>query len=286
MTARPGTTASSARCWAEFNTDGPEIDYFRQLRRGGPARRSTSAAAPAGSCCPTCATASTSTAATSPRTCSRSAARPPSGRGSSPNLYAQPMHELDLPAAVPNRSSCAALSGSAAPAREDVEAFAARLLPPRARRDVRPRQRGAVRGAARPWQYWLRDERADAAAPREPAARVDAPARLGRDRVRAPLRLARLRSARAAGDAGDARSMWRDGELVAEDEHVPTMTLYFKDEVVLMLERAGFVDVRCGRHYGCGADRCRRLPRLPSAQAGSATLRGWTRMRRTASPSA
>ena len=37
--------------------------------------------------------------------------------------------------------------------------------------------------------------------------------------------------------------MWRDGELVAEDEHLLTMTLYFKDEIVLMLERAGFVDV-------------------------------------------
>ena len=38
-------------------------------------------------------------------------------------------------------------------------------------------------------------------------------------------------------------SMWRDGELVAEDEHLLTLTLYFKDEIVLMLERAGFVDV-------------------------------------------
>jgi hypothetical protein len=38
--------------------------------------------------------------------------------------------------------------------------------------------------------------------------------------------------------------MWRDGDLVAEDEHLLTLTLYFKDEIVLMLERAGFVDVR------------------------------------------
>ena len=37
--------------------------------------------------------------------------------------------------------------------------------------------------------------------------------------------------------------MWRDGELVAEDEHLLMLTLYFKDEIVLMLERAGFVDV-------------------------------------------
>jgi hypothetical protein len=38
-------------------------------------------------------------------------------------------------------------------------------------------------------------------------------------------------------------SMWRDGELVAEDEQLLTLTFYFKDEIVLMLERAGFVDV-------------------------------------------
>ena len=37
--------------------------------------------------------------------------------------------------------------------------------------------------------------------------------------------------------------MWRDGELVAEDEHLLTITLYFKDEIALMLERAGFVDL-------------------------------------------
>ena len=37
--------------------------------------------------------------------------------------------------------------------------------------------------------------------------------------------------------------MWRDGELVAEDEHLLVLTHYFKDEIVLMLERAGFVEV-------------------------------------------
>ena len=43
--------------------------------------------------------------------------------------------------------------------------------------------------------------------------------------------------------------MWRDGEVVAEEEHVLTMTLYFKDELVLMLERAGFDDVRVRGQY-------------------------------------
>jgi hypothetical protein len=36
---------------------------------------------------------------------------------------------------------------------------------------------------------------------------------------------------------------WRDGVLDTEEEHTLTMTVYFKNELLLMLERAGFVDV-------------------------------------------
>jgi hypothetical protein len=34
---------------------------------------------------------------------------------------------------------------------------------------------------------------------------------------------------------------WRDGELVRQEEHTLHMTLYFKNELQLLLERAGFV---------------------------------------------
>jgi hypothetical protein len=37
--------------------------------------------------------------------------------------------------------------------------------------------------------------------------------------------------------------MWRDGELVTEEEHRITLNLYFRNELLLMLERAGFADV-------------------------------------------
>ena len=33
---------------------------------------------------------------------------------------------------------------------------------------------------------------------------------------------------------------WRDGELVAEEDHTLDIGLYFTNELVLMLERAGF----------------------------------------------
>ena len=66
MTAPTWHYGVTARWWAEFNTSGPEIDYFRRYVEDS--LRSTSRAVPAGSCSRTCETASTSTAATSRRT--------------------------------------------------------------------------------------------------------------------------------------------------------------------------------------------------------------------------
>ncbi len=37
--------------------------------------------------------------------------------------------------------------------------------------------------------------------------------------------------------------MWRDGELVQQEEHTLHINFYFKNEIELMLERAGFTDV-------------------------------------------
>ena len=43
--------------------------------------------------------------------------------------------------------------------------------------------------------------------------------------------------------------MWRDGELVAEDVQLLTMRLYFRDELVLLLQNAGFADVEVRGHH-------------------------------------
>lgn len=39
------------------------------------------------------------------------------------------------------------------------------------------------------------------------------------------------------------------GDLVADEQHVLKMTLYFTDEISLMLERAGFIDVEVRGAY-------------------------------------
>jgi hypothetical protein len=43
--------------------------------------------------------------------------------------------------------------------------------------------------------------------------------------------------------------MWREGRLVEQDEHVLKLTLYFTNELRLMLERAGFSDIEVGGDY-------------------------------------
>jgi hypothetical protein len=42
---------------------------------------------------------------------------------------------------------------------------------------------------------------------------------------------------------------WRDGELVAEEEHPISLRAYFRDELLLMLERAGFRDIEVRGGY-------------------------------------
>jgi hypothetical protein len=46
--------------------------------------------------------------------------------------------------------------------------------------------------------------------------------------------------------------MWRDGELVADEEHLLTMTLYFRNELLLLLERTGFTDLEVQAGYTGG----------------------------------
>jgi hypothetical protein len=38
-------------------------------------------------------------------------------------------------------------------------------------------------------------------------------------------------------------TMWRNGELVRQEEHRLHVNFYFKNELLLLLERAGFRDV-------------------------------------------
>jgi SAM-dependent methyltransferase len=233
-----------ARWWAEFSEPGPEIDYFRRfVEEGEPALEVACGTGRlllpylrAGLDVDGCDISADMLAH-----CRAVAER----EALSPNLYAQAMHELDLPRRYRTVFVCGGF-GLGSDHDQDAEAlrrFYAHLEPGGLLAfDVEVPYADAAL-----WQYWLKETRADLPRPwLEPSER-----RRGSDGAEYalqgrivdfdPLTQRVTREIRAF--------MWRDGELVAEEEHRLTETFFFKNELVLMLERAGFVDVEVrGQH--------------------------------------
>lgn len=238
MTASTWHYGVTAHYWAEFNTDGPEIDYFRRYVEAGQPALDLG-----------CGTGrlllpylrdgldvdGCDVSADMLARCREAAER----EGLAPSLYAQPKHELDLPRRYQTIFMCGAL-GVGSTRAEDLEAI---------RRVYDHLEPGGLfvvdnevpyaDGAG--WQYWQQEGRATLPRPRRPP---------GERRVGADGTEYELRSRVLDLDPLEQRLTlemqafrWRDGELVAADEHELVLTLYFKDEIVLMLERAGFVDV-------------------------------------------
>lgn len=235
MTAPTWHYGVTARWWAEFNTSGPEIDYFRHyVEAGQPALdlgcgtgRLLLPYLRGGLDVDGCDVSPDMLAL-----CRAAAER----EGLSPNLYAQPKHELDLPRRYRTVFMCGAL-GVGSTRDEDVEALRRvydHLEP--GGTFVLDNEVPYAEGSA--WKRWQRSER-------------HAPSRPGSDRaVGSDGTQYELRTRLLDVDPLEQRvtmemqaRMWRDDDLVAEDEHLLTLTLYFKHEIVLMLKGAGFVDV-------------------------------------------
>ena len=90
-------------------------------------------------------------------------------------------------------------------------------------------------------QYWLKDERALLPeAPRPPEGR-----RRASDGVEYALnaRVVELDPLDQRVTLEMHAEMWRDETLQSEETHTLDIGLYFKNELLLMLERAGFADV-------------------------------------------
>jgi SAM-dependent methyltransferase len=236
MTAPTWHYGVTARWWAEFNTSGPEIDYFRRYVEAGQPALDLA-----------CGTGrlllpyvrdgldvdGADVSADMIALCREAAAR----EGLEPSLYVQPKHELDLPRRYRTVVMCGAL-GVGSTRAEDIEALG------RVYDHLEPGgtfvfDNEVPYADGNGWELWQAEGRAEL--PRRPA---------GKRRVGSDGAEFELRSRVLDLDPLEQRLtmemqafMWRDGELVAADEHLLILTLYFKDEVVLMLERAGFVDV-------------------------------------------
>ncbi|HYN87677.1 MAG TPA: class I SAM-dependent methyltransferase [Ardenticatenaceae bacterium] len=229
-----------ARDWAEFATDGgPEAAYFQKLieRSGQPALdlgcgsgRLLLPYLQAGLDVDGCDYSEDMLAV-----CQERAEQ----EGLSPRLYAQAMHELDLPRRYRTIFACAVI-GLGGEHRLTMQAMQ------RCHEHLRPGGTFAFNYTAR-WNdppAWL------ARLPEHRQTIEEWPESSERQRLADgtelemahrsletdPLENTATRQIRAR--------LWRDGELLKEEIHTQRLDDYSKNELVLMLERAGFSDIR------------------------------------------
>jgi len=226
-----------ARYWAEFNTDGPEIEYFRRVieQSGEPA---LDVACGTGRLLIPWLRAGLDVDGVDVSEDMLDLCR---GRaeaeGLSPALYAQGMHELDLPRSYRTIVVCGGLGvgSDRTRDRQALERFRDHLEPG----GTLVFDNEVPYANERLWRFWADNS----ALPEEwgpPGER-----RRAADGSEYELRSRALAVdplAQSATLEMEAR-MWREGELIAEETHSIDLMFYFRDELVLMLELAGFRDV-------------------------------------------
>jgi SAM-dependent methyltransferase len=218
-----------ARWWAEFNRDGPELEYYRPFVAAG------QPALDAG-----CGTGrlllpwlrdgldvdGCDVSADMLAECRRLAA----ADGLEPTLYTQALHELDLPRRYRTIVCCGTFSLGTTRA-QDAEALV------RLHDHLEP-------GGALVLDIEVGGdvllEKPTPADPEPPAQRR--PASDGSEyALRARIVDVDLEQRRAT--RAIQAWQWRDGELVAEEEHLLTELVYEREELLDLMVRAGFVEV-------------------------------------------
>jgi SAM-dependent methyltransferase len=228
-----------ARWWAEFNKDGPELDYFRSFveRAGQPALdvacgtgRLLLPYLRAGLDVDGCDVSADMIAL-----CREQAEH----EGLTPTLFVQAMHELDPPRSYRTIFVCGGF-GLGSERGQDLQAlgrFFEHLVPG----GTLVLDNEVPYADAKLWSRWPKGERGELPRPwgsaPEPRRALD-----GNDYA-LQSRLVELDPLEQRATMEIRAYQWRDGVLQAEEEHTLTMGLYFKNELLLMLERAGFVDV-------------------------------------------
>jgi SAM-dependent methyltransferase len=230
--------------WAEFNVDGPEIDYFgRFVAAGQPALDAGCGAGRllvpwlrAGYDVDGCDVSADMVA--------RCRARA-EAEGFEPTLLVQPLHALDLPRRYRTIVVCGVF-GIGSTRAQDEEALR-RLhatLEPGGTFLLDNEQPWAN---ARRWRQWTRDGRArlpEGWPPSGERRRTSDGSEISL-RVRA-LAVDPLDQTLTLEIRAERR---RAGELVAEEEHPISLRAYFRDELLSMLDRAGFRDVEVRGGY-------------------------------------
>ena len=232
-----------ARWWAEFNLDGPEIEWFKPYVEAG--QPALDAACGTGRLLVPYLHAGLDVDGSdiSPDMLDRVRERCQRDRLPPPKLYAQAMHELDLPRRYRTIIVCGGF-GLGGQREHDVEGL--RRVFEHLEPDGTLILDNGVPYAGVGWKYWRKEEREELPRPwREQGDR----------RVAADGSELELRSRIVEVDPLAQRVtleirafLWDEEELAAEEEHTLAMTLYFTHELVLMLEVAGFreIELRAG----------------------------------------
>ena len=234
-----------ARWWAEFNLDGPEIDYFRSFVDAG--QPALDAACGTGRLLVPYLHAGVDVDGCdiSPDMLALARERAMREGLAPPNLYAQAMHELDLPRRYRTIIVCGGF-GLGGERDHDVEALR-RLFAHLKPGGTLVLDNEAPFAKPGLWRYWVEDERNEL--PRE--YRDEGDRRVTEDGSELELRSRILEvDPLAQRVVIQMRAGLREnGELVGEEEHTLAMTLYFTHEIVLLLERTGFVDIQLRAGY-------------------------------------
>jgi SAM-dependent methyltransferase len=228
-----------ARWWAEFNTDGPEIAYFQRFIEGGGQPALDVACGTgrlllpylrAGLDVDGCDISDDMIAL-----CREQAAR----EGRSPTLFVQPMHELDPPRTYRTIIVCGGF-GIGSTREQDLEAlsrFHACLEPG----GTLILDKEVPYANRLHWRFWLKDERDSLPeawrAPGKPRPLSDG------DELSLRTRLLDADPLLQRVTWQIQASLWRAGTPVAEEERTLTENFYSRNELLLMLERAGFDEV-------------------------------------------
>jgi SAM-dependent methyltransferase len=230
-----------AKWWAEFSQDGREIEYFQAyVERGQPALdvacgtgRLLIPYLRAGLDVDGCDVSADMIAL-----CREKAER----EGLSPSLFVQPMHELDPPRTYRTIFVCGGF-GLGSVCEQDVEALA------RFYENLEPGGTLVLDNenpysSGYSWRSWRKEERAELPRPWEEPLE-EAERQRGSDGAEYALqsRLLDLDPLEQFASYEMRAGMWRDGELVQEEEHALRLNFYFKNELLLLLERTGFTDI-------------------------------------------
>jgi len=233
-----------AEWWAHFNTDGPEIEYFRRrvegaqpvLDAGCGTGRLLLPWLRAGIDVDGCDVSADMLARC------RESAR---AAGLEPTLFVQALHELDPPRRYRSIVVCGVF-GIGSTRAQDQEALR-RLHDSLEPGGTLLLDKEVPYSNARLWSCWTTEGRRELPSPwsREPERRIAADgseyALWGRTISVDPLDQLVVLGTRA--------EKRRDGELLAAEERELTERMYFRDELLSMLERAGFGEVEVEGAY-------------------------------------